>query len=207
MVLPEEVIASTVIYMGLIHGANPTSGWLLSVHRGMMNKSRGEVFITVGLLGAGHTLAMLSLLPISIATSWLNSVTAPASAVALIAFGAYRLLRRTHWYFGLKRSRLEMIPLGAALGVVHGSIPSVMPFFALYCSIYGGATGSLTGGLYMIALHSTASVLVMASFAASVYLVLGIGSLKRLWIDFDRIWSLILVGIGAWVFASWIFNH
>jgi hypothetical protein len=52
-------------------------------------------------------------------------------------------------------------------------------------------------GLAVIGIHTAAMLLVMAMLALVVYRVLGVGILRRTWVNLDLVWAVALIGAGV----------
>jgi hypothetical protein len=59
------------------------------------------------------------------------------------------------------------------------------------------ATNSVIDLVVALGLHTGAMLVVMAAIAAVVYRVLGLKILRQGWINFDLIWAVALIAVGA----------
>src|SRR5215471_2759911 len=85
--------------LGAYHGLNPAMGWLFAVVLGLQERRRSAVLRALPPIALGHeasvaaVAALLALAQVVTAASLLR----PLSALALVAFGIFKLLRpRSH---------------------------------------------------------------------------------------------------------------
>jgi hypothetical protein len=76
-------------------------------------------------------------------------------------------------------------------------IPVLLPLHTAHGHSHGMTTGSLPTAAAAVAVHSAAMLLTTGSVAVVVYRWIGLAVLKRAWINFDILWTgmLILAGI------------
>ena len=83
-----------VALLGAYHGVDPSMGWLFAVALGLQEHRRGKVFEALLPIAVGHLLAVgltVALIAGAMASGVL--ILRPLGAVALIAFGLFRLWR------------------------------------------------------------------------------------------------------------------
>ncbi|MDJ0275146.1 MAG: hypothetical protein QXO17_02045 [Nitrososphaerota archaeon] len=199
--IAEGFIGWTVVTLGIVHGVNPSSGWLLGVYRALISKSLRELALSISLLSLGHMLSSVLSLALSAPASHLRWWTVVTAAAAL-TYGAWRLLRPSHPYLGLKRGRHELLCVGLLLGMVHGSTLSLAPLISAWCSRFGGGLAVLTSALTFTVIHSFVAGLTMMVAGLLVYRVLGLGALRRIWVNYNLIWSVTLIVIASYVILS-----
>lgn len=85
--------------LGAYHGLNPAMGWLFAVALGLQEKSKLAVFRSIGPLGLGHVISVgLAVLVVQLARGALPQRSLQiVTAVLLIGFGLYRLIRSHHF--------------------------------------------------------------------------------------------------------------
>jgi hypothetical protein len=88
--------------------------------------------------------------------------------------------------------------------VAHGAGLMLLPF--LVGVHVGGGDGPIPGGLEFgaaaVVVHTLAMVAVAAAVAALVFEVVGVGILRRAWVNLDLLWAAsLLVGAGATLFG------
>jgi hypothetical protein len=85
----------------------------------------------------------------------------------------------------------------------HGAGLMMIPALLPLCGSMGLlSSGSLLISLAAVGLHTAATLIVTAVIALLVYDWLGVGVLRRGWINFDRLWVLALVGTGVVLIAT-----
>ena len=195
-----------MVYTGVLHGLNPASGWLLGVYRGLISRSSKTLLLSILLLSAGHSLSSLSALSFSVAALPLREGTIALSSASALFFGIYRLLRPSHPYMGLRREGLELILVGMILGAMHGAFFTLAPLISAWCTRYHNVAESLTQGLKLIGIHALSTSTAMMILALIVYFVLGLGSLKKLWVNYNLVQSLNLIVIAAYILLTTYFK-
>ena len=211
----EETVSVTalwwaVIFSGFYHGVNPGMGWPLAVSAALMTQKRRDLVRALGLLSAGHLLAMLAiLLPFSIMiflVDWEKQIRIGAGLL-VIAMGVYLLINPRHPRY-LARVHPARLALWSFLAAVaHGAGLMLVPIYLGICAIgenQGGhaAAETLMNGNVSIALgvafaHTVAMTLAGGIIAAVIYLWLGLKFLSKTWFNLDRVWAVSLVLVGA----------
>jgi hypothetical protein len=202
---------SAVIAIGAWHGLNPSMGWPLAVAAGLSERRDGAVFATLAPLGAGHFLAMATVLvpfaAAGAAFAWSRPLRLGAGLLVL-AFGVYRLFERRHprW---LARVRPTQLALWSFLmATAHGAGLMLLPFALGLCAPSAGwpagGGNALAGAIAVAAAHTLAMLLAGIAVAWAVYRYVGLGLLTRGWLDLDAAWAASLVIAGtASVAMAW----
>ena len=89
----------TLAGLGAYHGLNPAMGWLLAVALGLQEGRRAAVWRALPALALGHeaSVAVAAALVSGFRLAAAPDVLRIAGALALVSFGAYKLLRpRSH---------------------------------------------------------------------------------------------------------------
>jgi hypothetical protein len=187
--------------LGIFHGLNPAMGWLFAVALGLHRGSRHAVLLALPPMAAGHALAI-----------WLvaASMAAVGAAVSVVAVhlasgGILRLWAGHHWLYG-HRHRLRVgMTVGMAglamwsflMATTHGAglmlVPALLPLCAATPAMGGG---SLLVSLAAVAVHTAAMMVITGVVALVVYEWLGLAFLRRSWINFDLLWTGMLVATG-----------
>jgi hypothetical protein len=197
--------------LGMFHGVNPAMGWLFAVALGLHRHSRQVVVLSLVPIALGHALSITVVL----ATVMLLGVVVDhrmvhmAAGVLLIAWALY------HWLFGHRhRVRVGMRTGYAGLtlwsfvmATGHGAglmlVPALMPLHTLHTQGQAGhghpivGAGSLWLALAAVGVHTMAMLLVTGMIAIMTYEWLGVGVLRRGWINFDVLWTIVLLAAGA----------
>ena len=205
----------TVVALGLYHGVNPAMGWPLAVANGMTERRARAVFATLVPLGGGHFLAIaVALAPFALLgwyLEWSHAIRIGAGATVLL-FGAFRLIHRGH-----PRALARIAPTRLAwwsflMATAHGAGLMLVPFMLGLCgapsagghaAVVDALTAANAGTAMLVAgAHALASLLAGAGIAWVVYRYVGLGLLRRAWLNLDVVWgaSLVLAGAaGIWL--------
>jgi hypothetical protein len=199
--------------LGAFHGLNPAMGWLFAVALGLQRGGGGG--------GAGRRTVLLALLPITLG----HALAVLAAVLAVMAFGAVLepgLVRRLAgllllgwaawhaWCGHQHRVRFGMTVGMAGLGAwsflmatAHGAglmlIPLLAPLGATGPHGHGAAAAALGQALAAVAVHSGAMLAATGAAALLVYGWLGVGVLRRGWVNLDLLWAAALAAMGAWL--------
>ena len=208
-----EITTSLLVLAGLgaFHGLNPGMGWLFAVALGMQEGRRRAVWRALLPLAAGHalaiagTVAIVRLIGLVAPPGWLGSL----AGVTLVLLGVSRLVRHHHprWV----RMRVGLAGLTAwsfLMATAHGAGLMVLPFVlgggASAASAASGvavchtaaAAAHAPGLLGVTVAHGSGYLLATALVAVVVFEKLGLGLLRRAWINLDMIWAAALVVTG-----------
>ena len=205
---------NAVFFLGAYHGINPGMGWLFAVALGMQQGSARGVWRAVAPIALGHIAAVGSVLLIA----GLAQVIVPLStmkmvvACLLVVFGLYRLWRHGHPKFvGMQVGFRDLVLWSFLMASAHGAGLMLLPFVMNMSNHVFAATGSHTHhsamvtapvpwvGALALGLHTAAYFFVLAGVAWLVYQKLGLGLLRKAWLNLDLIWSGALVGTGIFV--------
>lgn len=190
--------------LGAFHGLNPGMGWLFAVALGMQERARTAVWRALLPLGLGHVLAVAA----AIGVALLLGLAVPFSAlcfptgVILVAFGLSRLVRHRHPRWSSMRVGLRGLTAWSFLmATVHGAGLMVVPLYlnaaATAPSCHTGTAGTTTAALAATAVHGMGYLLVTGVLAFVVFEKLGLGLLRKAWINLDLIWAGALIATGA----------
>jgi hypothetical protein len=207
--VPGEINMSwaTLIALGAFHGINPGMGWLFAVALGMQERRRSAVLLALMPLGAGHALAVAVAVGAALATGfaiplvWLRW---PIASV-LVALGAWRFFRHRHpRWTGMRVSAGGLIVWSFLMATAHGAGLMVVPVFMGISMAAAGehahhmhtAGAGTEAALLATSLHAVGYLAVTAFVAVLVFEKLGVGILRRAWVNLDLIWSAALVITG-----------
>jgi uncharacterized membrane protein len=208
--MPGEMTMSWAMLMalGAFHGINPGMGWLFAVALGMQERRRGAVLRALVPLGAGHALAVAVAVGAALAIglviplAWLRWPTAGV----LVSLGVLRFFRHRHpRWAGMRVSMGGLTAWSFLMATAHGAGLMVVPVFmsmstsaAREHAHHMHAAGAGTGAAFLAAgVHAVGYLAVTALIAVLVFEKLGVGILRRAWINLDLIWSAALVATGA----------
>jgi hypothetical protein len=199
-----------VIMSGVYHGVSPGMGWPLAVSAGLMGKnSTSDLVRALGLLAAGHALAMLGiLLPFAAMTTlviWQWQIRV-ASGLIVIGAGVYLFINRRHPRLLSRIPPAQLAFWSFAAAMAHGAGLMLVPIYLGLCSPgklgvghSAAATlmaGNLATAIAVATVHTTAMALSGGLAAFAVYCWLGLTFISKSWFNLDIVWavSLILVG-------------
>jgi len=192
-----------VLALGAFHGLNPAMGWLFAVALGLQAHARRALVAALGPIAAGHALSMGLTVLVVEELRVLASDTAIriAGAAALGSFALWRILRshRHPRWVGMRLRARELALWSFLMSTAHGAglmlIPVVM---GMRVSSHGDmlmpSTLGPIGGVVL--LHTAAMVAVAGTIALVVYEFVGVGVIRRGWLNLDRVWAYAL-GAGA----------
>jgi hypothetical protein len=197
-----------LVALGAFHGINPGMGWLFAVALGMQERRRGAVLRALVPLGAGHALAVACAIA---ATAALGAVIPigwlrwPLAGV-LVSLGVLRFCRHRHpRWAGMRVSMGGLTVWSFLMATAHGAGLMVVPVFvgmsmahesahSHHMSVTGAGAGT---ALLATGLHAVGYLAVTAFIAVLVFEKLGVGILRRAWINLDVIWAAALMATGT----------
>jgi hypothetical protein len=206
-------LTSTVFWLmlllGAYHGINPGMGWLFAVAVGMQEQRGSAVFRSLFPIAIGHAGAIGSVVLIAAvlgATLPLAAIRYSVAAI-LVGLGIFSLVR--HWHPRWVRMQVGFWDLtlwSFLMASAHGAGLMVVPV------LLGGntveaqapmashehlhATGSPMVGMLATGLHTISYLAVTGLVAWLVYRKLGLGLLRKAWVNFDLVWATALVATG-----------
>jgi hypothetical protein len=200
------VSLAAVAGLGAFHGANPGMGWLFAVALGMQEGRRQAVWRALLPLGVGHAvsvaavLAAVRLLDVVSPPGWLALV----AGATLILLGASRLVRHRHPRWVRMRVGLAGLTAWSALmATAHGAGLMLLPFVlssapaeaaGAHCHVAATASGPDVWAVTLV--HGASYLVTTAAIAVVVYEKVGLGLLRRAWINVDLVWAAALVVTG-----------
>ena len=117
--------------LGAFHGVNPAMGWLFAVALGLQRRRRGAVVGALLPMALGHeaSIALVVLLGALAGAAAPPGVLRPAAAAALIAFGAFKLLRpRAHpRWVGMRVTPWDLVLWSFLMATAHGAGLMLLP--------------------------------------------------------------------------------
>jgi hypothetical protein len=205
---------AALLVLGAAHGLNPAMGWLFAVGRGLQKRDRRELWLAFGPLALGHALAIVVAISVALVLGrvlplgWLRWIV----VAALVLVGADGLVRHRHVRLGGMRVNAgELTAWSFLMASAHGAglmvLPVVLGGSAAPVSVShhhhaAAAIGSVAsaplaaglGGLDAVALsaalvHTAGYLAVTCFLAVVVYEKVGLGILRRAWINVNVVWS------------------
>ena len=189
----------SAVALGAFHGLNPAMGWLFAVALGLQEHRRRAVLAALVPIATGHALSV-GLVGLVLAAAGLalpvHELTL-ATALALIAFGAFRLARpyaHPRWV-GMRVGFRDLVLWSFLMATAHGAGLMLAPVFL---GLPGAAAHvHASGGFAVLVAHTAAMLVVMGALALGIYETVGLALLRRAWINLDLIWGAVLILAGA----------
>ncbi len=187
-------------------------GWLFAVALGMQEKSRSAVWRALFPLALGHGLAVGA----AILAAMLAGVAITPAAVRwpvgllLVALGVWRFFRHCHPRgIGMRVGMGGLTLWSFLMASAHGAGLMVLPVFlgmtvhaasGPACHTHAASADPLTGFAATV-VHGAGYLLVTAAAAWLVFEKLGVGLLRRAWLNLDLLWAGALVTTGLLTLA------
>ena len=222
---PDALLWLTIVGLGVYHGVNPAMGWPLAVANGLTERRAKAVFATLLPLGGGHFLAMaIVLAPFALLgwyVQWSHAIRIGAAALVLL-LGVFKLARPRHPRFMARIAPSRVAWWSFLMATAHGAGLMLVPFMLDLCAAARPLAGarapievashaavmaflvrsSFTTALLVALVHSLATLVAGTAMAWAVYRYLGLGYLRRVWLNLDQVWGASLViagGAGIWL--------
>jgi hypothetical protein len=203
-----------VAMLGAYHGVDPSMGWLFAVALGLQDHRRGKVFEALLPIAAGHLVSVgltVALIAYAIASGvWLLR---PLGAMALIAFGLFRLWRpqaHPRWV-AMRVNARDLATWSFLMASAHGAGLMLFPILMnlpanavcmpaihdhhMPIILTQGRIG-VVQAIAVVLVHTGAMLLVMGTVAIVVYQWIGLQILRSAWINLDTIWAVALIAAG-----------
>jgi hypothetical protein len=192
-----------LVALGIYHGLNPAMGWLFAVALGLHRRSRAIVLGSLVPIALGHLLAIALTAALVLALG----VLIDARLVRVLAGGAlilgalYQALYGTRHPLrvGMQTGFVGLLVWSFLMANAHGAglmlSPALIPLCLSPAVTHTGA--ALPVALGAVAIHMAAMLFVMALIASAVYAWIGVGFLRRGWINLDLLWTAALGVAGA----------
>ena len=207
MSVPHLLPLTTILLLGAFHGFNPGMGWLFAVGLGMQEKRQSAVWRALIPLTLGHGLAIGAVVLVAVVAG----VALPAGwlrlpvAVSLCALGAWRLIRHSHFTGGGMRVGMGRLTIWSFLmATCHGAGLMVLPVFlgmaapaeGASCHTVGAGSGNAALAIAAMLIHGSGYLIVNAAAAWFVFTKVGVGILRKAWLNLDLIWAIALIVTG-----------
>jgi hypothetical protein len=192
--------------LGAYHGVNPAMGWLFAVALGLQEGRRAAVLRALPPIALGHeasvalVLALVGGVQTVVDPGWVRLV----AAGALLLFALFKLIRpRSHpRWVGLRVTGRDLFVWSLLMSSAHGAglmlLPVVLgqPVVEHAHDLPILASGALLGAAAALA-HTLAMVGVMGAVALVVYEKVGLGVLRRAWVNLDALWAGAIASAGV----------
>lgn len=198
-----------MVLLGAYHGLNPAMGWLFAVAIGMQEQKGNAVARSLIPIAAGHAAAIGSVV---LAAAFLGMtlplvVIRSLVAAILVGLGIYCLVRHQHPRWVRMRVGFKDLTVWSFLmASAHGAGLMLVPVLLGNNTVE--ARGRLEGhnhiastagplaAMFATAIHTVAYLAVTGLLAWVVYRKLGLGLLRKAWLNFDLVWATALVATG-----------
>jgi hypothetical protein len=197
--------------LGLFHGVNPAMGWLFAVALGLNRGSRSIVLLSLVPIALGHAVAVATVLLAVLALGLVldHATLMRAAAVLLIAWAIWHAVRghRQRLRVGMQTGLAGLVLWSFLMSSAHGAGLMLVPILLPICAS-GAATSELhSGGAIPLAIaaagiHSLTMLAAIGVISVTVYEWIGVGFLRRGWINLDKIWAAALLLCGVVLLAG-----
>ena len=200
---------AALVGLGAVHGLNPGMGWLFAVALGLQERSRRALWRALPPLALGHAGAIG--LAVAVAAALGHALPARELrwivALTLVGLGVFRLARHGHPRGGFRVGGRDLALWSLLMATAHGAgvmvLPLVLPpsgeraTHAAHAGMLLAGVGGLPPGWAATVLHTAGYLGVTMLAAVLVYERLGVGVLRRAWVNLDLVWAGALILTGA----------
>ena len=200
----------TIVGLGMYHGVNPAMGWLFAAALGFHRGRQSVVVQSLIPIAIGH---LLSIAVIAEAVLVLGVIIdrrplLTVAGVGLILWALYHLAygSRHRARIGMQVGLAGLLAWSFLMASAHGAglmlVPAAIPLCFSGNELSGmTVAGALVTSLAAVAIHTAVMVSVSGIIAILVYDWIGVGFLRRGWINFDWLWTGALGVTGMIVLA------
>jgi hypothetical protein len=192
---------ATVVGSGIFHGVNPAMGWLFAAALGLQHRSRKALLMALPPLALGHAASVMFVTTSAVALGMLAQTTRlrAVMGVLLIAWAAYHYLygHRHRVRVGMTVGFVGLALWSAAMATMHGAGLMLLPALLPLCGAGASLATSLGAVGQVTAVHTVVTLVTGGAIALAAYQYLGLGMLRRGWINFDWLWcgALTITGV------------
>ena len=199
-----------IVGLGIYHGVDPAMGWLFAAALGLHRGRRPVVVQSLIPIAIGHLLSIA----VVVAAVLALGVIIDRRPLLMVAGGGLILWALYHLAYGCRHpSRIGMqagfaglLAWSFLMASAHGAGLMLVPALVPLC-LSGSAAGDITAArslinsLAAVGVHAAAAVSVSGIIAILVYDWIGVGFLRRGWINLDWLWTGALGVTGIIVLA------
>ncbi|HKT98207.1 MAG TPA: hypothetical protein VJS30_17030 [Paraburkholderia sp.] len=207
---------SAVVASGVFHGANPAMGWLFATALGLQRGRRTALLLALPPIALGHAASILLFTSsVALLGAWLpvlmHSGLHWGLGALLIGWAAWQhgWGHQHRVRVGMTAGFLGLAAWSALMATLHGAGLMLMPTLLPMCGgavASGGAGAGVAGPLAVsvafTALHTLVTLATTAVIALVAYEYVGLGVLRRGWVNFDWLWRGALVATGTLMIAT-----
>src|SRR5690242_10843784 len=177
-------------------------GWLFAVALGLNRGSERMVWLALVPIGLGHALAVAVILFLVLALGLIlePGLLRPLAAAVLLAWAGWHAVygRRHKLRFGMQVGLGGLFVWSFLMANAHGAglmlIPAVIPLCLSASPTHAlTVSSSLPIGLAALSLHTAVMLATIGIVSIIVYKWIGVGFLRRGWINLDLVWTIALV--------------
>ena len=192
--------------LGMYHGVNPAMGWLFAAAMGLHRGRRSVVLQSLIPIAIGHLLAISAVTEAVL----LLGVIVDRRPLLMVAGGSLILWALYHLAYGARHQArvgmqagfIGLLAWSFLAASVHGAGLMLIPALVPLCLSGSGADGigaavPLINSLAAVAAHTAGLVGVSGIIAILVYDWIGVGFLRRGWINLDWLWTGALAATGV----------
>ena len=198
--------------LGLYHGLNPAMGWLFAVALGLHRRRQAVVLQALVPIATGHA-ASIALAAVAVATAGLIIDQVFVRVVAggiLLCWALYHVLygSRHRVRVGMQTGLAGLALWSFLMASSHGAGLMLAPALLPLCLTNSPghqltASGSLSTAMAAVGVHTATMLIIAGIIALVVYHCIGVGFLRRGWINLDRLWVGALVATGLLLIQPW----
>ena len=188
----------SLVGLGMYHGVNPAMGWLFAVALGFHRRRRSVVVQMLIPIAIGHLLSIAA----AAETVLVLGVIIDRRPLLMVAGGGLILWALYHLAYGSRHPVRIGMQTGLAgllvwsffMASAHGAGLMLVPAVFSVCFSGSEVSGMTIAGasitsLAAVGIHTAVMVSVSGIIALLVYDWIGVGFLRRGWINFDRLWT------------------
>jgi len=191
--------------LGFYHGINPAMGWLFAVALGLHRKSQNVVLLSLVPIALGHAAAVAAMLAAVLMLGLVvdRVVVSRIAGVVLIGWAVWHALygHRQRPLVGMQTGLIGLALWSFVMASAHGAGLMLVPVLLPLCASAAPAStltadGAASLALLAIGVHTAAMLAAIAVISMAVYNWIGVGFLRRGWINLDLIWVGALLACG-----------
>jgi hypothetical protein len=191
--------------LGAFHGLNPAMGWLFAVALGLHRGGPRTVLVALAPIALGHAAAVLAVVLLVQAFGLVVDpvIVRRIAGVVLLGWAVWHTLygHRHRVRFGMTTGMLGLAAWSFLMATAHGAGLMLIPLLAPVGAICGpgNVAGPLGLSIAAVALHSLVMLTMTGATAVLVYEWVGVGILRKGWVNLDLLWTAALVLVGVWL--------
>lgn len=195
--------------LGLYHGVNPAMGWLFAVALGLHRKSQSIVLISLVPIALGHAasvaLVVAAILIVGLVVD--RAILSELAGCVLIAWALWHALygHRQRPVVGMQTGLLGLALWSFLMATAHGAglmlVPALLPLCSSALAAPLTSDSAILIALAAVGVHTAAMLAAIAVVSLAVYNWIGVGFLRRGWINLDLVWIAALLTCGIALLA------